>query len=280
MDKSSNCRLGHRFHQTFIPERHYISSLLKFANNDGVGNDFHVSDKTGIPTGKSSGKVPAIIKYCKGMDLLEIDGKGKTRKLLLTHFGKTVQEHDPNISKPITQWIAHLNLCRKNGGAETWFLCFGSGTDVLGYEFTRDELEDFLSRTLGRAKRSLIGPMIRAYEDSGALKMAAPITSENNNIKRFSAPLTKEFQYGYAAFLLSLWDSTSLSDRQITISDLEEETFWGRIHGWNDRQKEAAIDLISETGAIKTDKQMRPWILTRLVPTNRIWPLLYQKHSK
>lgn len=57
-------RLSRSFHQTFIPERHYINALLKFAAKGGQGDIQAISECTGIPTGQSSGKVAPILDYC------------------------------------------------------------------------------------------------------------------------------------------------------------------------------------------------------------------------
>ncbi len=58
------------FHQTFIPERAHILALLKFAadGNEGTSTPLSVTDPeisadTGIPTGQSSGKVPAMLPF-------------------------------------------------------------------------------------------------------------------------------------------------------------------------------------------------------------------------
>lgn len=269
-------RLGHRFHQTFIPERHYLAALLKFAEADGTGDKGRISEKTGIPTGKSSGKVPATLQYARGMGLIAVSGKGKDRRLSPTPLGRAVLEADPNLGKPLTQWLIHLNLCRRMGGAENWYLLFGPGSDLLGSRFTRNALEDFLAARLGRAKRSLIGPMARTYEDPVSLKTAGVLRQEKDTLIRKPAPLTPEFGPGYGAFLLSLWETHFPDDRQVTLADLEAETFWGRLHGWNDQGREEALDSIRAAGAMTIDKQMRPWVLTRSESSDALWPRIYR----
>jgi hypothetical protein len=275
-DSYKKHRLSHRFHQTFIPERHYLSALLTFAGEDGTGGDLDISEKTDIPTGKSSGKVPATIQYARGMGLISVSGKGKDRRLAPTLLGKAVLDGDPNLGKPLTQWLIHLNLCRRMGGAENWHLCFGPGADLLGNRFTRNELEDFLAGRLGRAKRSLIGPMVRAYEDPVSLKTAGVLRQEEGTIVRKPAPLSPEYGCGYGAFLLSLWDAHFPDDRQVTLTDLEKETFWGRVHGWNEAGREAALDAVRTAGAVTIDKQMRPWVLTRSAHADDLWPRIYK----
>ena len=270
-------RLPLRFHQTFMPERRYLSLLLGFCGEDGTGADLEISEKTGIPTGKSSGKVPSTIQYAKGMGLVEIDGKGKNRRLRPTAFGKAVLAGDPYLGEPVTQWMAHLHLCRRSGGAHAWFLLFARSGSVLGVEFSRERLEDYLAGVFGRAKRSLIGPMLRAYEDEAALKATGALWVEENSIARKPAPLNREFRFGFAAFLLGLWEEHFPEHRQATPTDFEAETCWGAIHGWNEGRMEKALDLVRETGAVEIDKQMRPWVMTKTGSSEGLWPSLYKK---
>ena len=63
------------FHQTFKPEKQYIGSILNVADNtDGIGVQ-EISSYTGIPNGKSSGKVEPHIIYANYMGLIEYEKK-------------------------------------------------------------------------------------------------------------------------------------------------------------------------------------------------------------
>ena len=45
------------FHQTFKPEKQYVGSILDVANNTDTMSVPNISSYTGIPNGKSSGKI-------------------------------------------------------------------------------------------------------------------------------------------------------------------------------------------------------------------------------
>ncbi len=177
-------RLPINFHQTFIPERQYIASLLRFVAAGQRGTDQNISEQTGIPVGKSSGKVPAIISYCSGMGLIKIQKIDDYRKKAFefTPFGRAVLLEDSDLSEELTQWIAHLHLCRQNGGAEIWYLSFNKGFSVLGLEFTEQDLIGFLERNCGKRNKSLIGPLIRTYEEPAALQIAHVLTHQTETI--------------------------------------------------------------------------------------------------
>lgn len=270
-------RLPVTFHRTFIPERQYIATLLRFAAGGGEGTDQEVSAQTGIPVGKSDGKVPAIVSYCSGMGLIQIkkgEGTGR-RQFGLTPFGRAVLLEDCNLSEALTQWLVHFHLCRRQDGAEIWHLCFAKGYDVLGMEFSEDDLAAYMERICGKRNRSLIGPLVRTYEEPAGLKSAGVLVRSDGMIQRSAAPLLSGFRNGFAAFFLSLWEFCFPNDRQVTILDFETETYWQKIGGWDERQYEIILDMLQEAGVITVDKQMRPWVLSRFAEAKNFWPILY-----
>ena len=60
-DVAQHSRLPRNFHKTFKPERQYIHAMLRFAASGQEGDYQSIAAATGIPTGVSSGKVPAIL---------------------------------------------------------------------------------------------------------------------------------------------------------------------------------------------------------------------------
>lgn len=271
-------RLPVNFHQTFVPERTYLSSLLRFAAKEGEGTDQEISSETGIPVGQSSGKVPALLSYSIGMGLLRLEqGSLPGRKRpLLTDFGRSVLLDDPNLSESLTQWLAHLHLCRVKGGAEIWHLTFGQSSDILGMTFSESDLEDYLTGIWGKKKRSLIGPLIGTYEEPAAFRLAAVISRNGSILTRASAPLLPSFRNGYAVFFLSQWERHFSGEGQVTLTDFESCTYWRRISGWTVEECELILSFLQEAGAVDVDKQMRPWILTRKAKSESYWRSLYE----
>lgn len=270
-------RLGLRFHQTFIPERNYIGALLRFAAEDGTGNDREIMEKTGIPTGKSSGKVPAVIKYSEGMNLVRTRGSAGNRRISLTPFGKSVLEENPTLSEPLTQWMLHLHLCRRKRGAEIWHQVFGPGRKILGHTFTRTLLDEYLSGLFGKRKRSLIGPLISTYTSEAALKGAGVLAEAGETITRSPAPIDAVHAPGHGAFLLSLWEAHFPDDRQVTLTDFEAETRWSLICGWNEAEIGEALASVAGTGAVEIDRQMHPWVINRREAAETLWRRLYSE---
>ena len=136
-------RLPRNFHKTFKPERQYIAAMLRYAAAGKEGDYQAIAADTGIPTGTSSGKVPAILDYCRGMGLLRLSGADRSaiKRPELTSFGRMVLLEDPFLKTAISQWIAHLNLCSPLTGADVWYQLFFVGTQALGKSFPRTKLE-------------------------------------------------------------------------------------------------------------------------------------------
>ena len=78
--KQKQNRLPVTFHRTFVPEMHYVAALLQYSASSEEGTEQEISVKTGIPTGKSDGKVPAIMGYASGMGLINVQPAGQPGK--------------------------------------------------------------------------------------------------------------------------------------------------------------------------------------------------------
>jgi hypothetical protein len=161
-------RLPRNFHKTFKPERHYINAMLHFAASGQTGNFQEISSETGIPMGKSSGKVPAILDYCRGMGLVSLSSSSERSSQKtpgLTPFGRVVLLEDPFLKCEVTQWVAHFNMCNPIYGADAWYHTFFVGSQALGNKYNRRELEDYLRLVYGPTQKNVIGPLVGMYED-------------------------------------------------------------------------------------------------------------------
>ncbi len=137
------------FTQTFLPDRDLLARLLRFASKNGNGSKESISTKTGIPTGKSTGKVEPMIHYAEGMGLINAKKSAGEWRLGLTTLGRLVFAQDVALGEPVTLWLLHLLLCRRcgltapaTGIADAWFVLFGEGAFRLGKRFT---LADYLA---------------------------------------------------------------------------------------------------------------------------------------
>ncbi len=173
------------FHRTFIPERRLLAAIMDYAAQGKSGTYEEIAEETGIPMGKSTGKVPAILDYARGMGLVELEDSGgaSVKKPILTSFGRSVYLEDHMLGEAITQWIAHLHLCLPDSGAISWHIAFGKGRSVIGSTFTLEQLEDYLVAECGGGNRRT-GPLVRTYLDDAALGRASVLSQKGGTVVR------------------------------------------------------------------------------------------------
>lgn len=276
-DAVSHNRLPRNFHKTFKPERQYINAMLRYAASDQEGDYQAIAAATGIPTGASSGKVPAILDYCRGMGLIRLAGQDRssTKKPELTPLGRIILLEDPYLKASVTQWIAHFNLCGPRTGADVWYHTFFSGTQTLGMSFPRAKLESHLSIVYGMEKSGLIGPLIGTYEDDAALKACGVLSETEGTVTRRPAPVADEYGLAYGAWMLQLMAEHFPKRRQVSITDLDAVAGWRTIPGWNISSLQRSLLLVERKGLIEVDRHMEPWLLIPKAGPGDTWRRIY-----
>lgn len=275
--KPTSNRLPRTFHATFIPERHYIAEILRFAAARNKGTYQDIRDNTGIPMGEQSGKAQATLDYCRGMGLVVLNGKRQEaiKRPQLTHLGRKVFLEDRFIKEPITQWIAHLNLCGTLTGADLWYKTFCQSTSVLGMRFTREKLDDYLKLAYSTRRSGLIGPLLRMYEEDVSLSLCRAVRTEKNVIFRKPAPVEDEFSNAYGAWLLQIMADHFPNTHQVSISELEESAGWQKISGWDTSMAQKILLLTENKGLIEVDRHMSPWLIRARSTPQVAWGKLY-----
>jgi len=264
------------FHNTFLPERRLLHALMEYIAQGKSGSTAEVARETGIPTGRSSGKLPAIIQYALGMGLIQKESPSGAQKnrYTLTDFGRSVYLNDPMLSEPFTQWMVHFHLCLPDDGAKAWNLVFGQGSSILGSRFTRAEVENYLVREFGPG-RQRTGPLLRTYLRDEALGRAGILEVEGDFVRRKTAPIQKAYAAGYAAFATMLMEKFFGHAAQVALNDFQENTRWFDICLWSPEDVASALSLMEETGWLAIDRQMRPYILERKMDSSSLWPQIY-----
>jgi hypothetical protein len=276
-DATEHNRLPRNFHRTFKPERQYIHALLRFAASDKEGDYQTIAAATGIPTGASTGKVPAILDYCRGMGLIRLGGqeRGSVKKPELTTFGRAVLLEDPFLKTGISQWIAHLNFCSPVTGADVWYQTFFRGAPSLGMAFDRKALENHLALIYGVEPAGLIGPMIGMYEDDAAFRVCGALSETAGHVVRKPAPVNDEFGFAYGAWLLQLMADHFPRALQVSATELDAKAGWRTIPGWDIRSHQRILELVGRKGMIEVDRHMEPWLLRASAAVEPTWKRIY-----
>ncbi len=276
-DDAPNTRLTRNFHRTFKPERQYIAAMLRFAASGKEGDYQSIAAATGIPTGSFTGKVSAILDYCRGMGLIRLAGQERSaiKKPDLTSFGRKVLLEDPYLKVNVSQWIAHLNLCGSAEGADIWYHTFFRGTQSLGMSFDRTKLESYLSLVYGVDKSGAIGPLIGMYEDDAAFRICGALSETAGTITRKPAPVSDEFGFAYGAWLLDLIANYFPESGQVSTTELDAQAGWRTIPGWDIGAHQRVLELVERKGLLEIDRHMEPWLLRPKVSPDKAWGCMY-----
>lgn len=274
---AEHSRLPRNFHRTFKPERQYINAMLRYAASGQKGDYQAIAAATGIPTGRSSGKVPAILDYSRGMGLIRLAGskRSSVKEPELTPFGRTVLLEDPYLKTGVSQWIAHVNLCSPVTGADVWYHTFFAGAQTLGMSFSRTKLESHLSAVYGTQKGNLIGPLVGTYEDEAAFGVCGVITETDGAIARDPAPIADELGIGYGAWMLQLISDHFPQRRQVPITDLDAVAGWRTIPGWDVASVLRVLELVERKGLVEVDRHMDPWLILPKTSPDVTWRRIY-----
>lgn len=268
-------RLSKNFHKTFIPERRYIGALLKFAAGNGRGSIQEISLQTGIPTGKSSGKVAPIIDYCRGMGLITLPpGRSAIKEPLLSEFGRSVFLADLFLKEEMTQWLCHLNLCGKAIGAEIWHKVFWEGSIILGLEYSRIDLESFIKTATGSEAKRIVGPLFGMYNEESSFAKCGALTKQGDVYVRKEMPVRKDFVQYYEAFLLNAIEKKP-SGGHATLDEIEEICGLSVLTGWSSKERDLVLEMIERKGSIEIDRHMKPWIIKPRTTAKNAWSLLF-----
>ncbi|WPL17370.1 hypothetical protein Thiowin_02377 [Thiorhodovibrio winogradskyi] len=286
-EAANSLRLPLNFPQTFLPERRLLAALLEFAQGSGVGDKETISAATGIPTGRSTGKVVPLIHYGLGMGLLTAAREGSQWQLELTTLGAQVRREDPYLSEPVTQWLLHLMLCRRadlgqpaSGVADAWFLLLAEGPLLFGREFRVAAFHQALAQRHGGLGylKGLSTLVPRMYTESacfGDAGVLLPVIGEEGAFVRASAPCDGSFYPAYALSLWQQWDVLFGDHTQISFDEFDRATRWSALLGWGPEARSDWLQWLVGQGWLQLDRYTGSPVLLRLIDSERLTASLY-----
>lgn len=278
------------FPQSFLPDRRLLARLLPFAAQAGGGDKLAIGEATGIPTGKSTGKVEPMILYARGMGLIAAESAAGRWQLSLTPLGRVVSVEDPFLSQPVTLWVLHLLLCRRCGlanpavgVADPWFALFAEGGFRLGTDFEQASFLAYLTDRHGVKGylKGLSGLVLRSYLEAicfAPLQTLVLDSSGPENVyRRRPAPLERSYFPAYAAYLFLLWDELYPNHDQLALADFFAQTRSLEVLGWDRGMAARWLDWMADRGLLQLDRQTGSAMALRLRDTESVIAGIYDE---
>ncbi|MGM9929320.1 MAG: hypothetical protein ACI35P_15360 [Bacillus sp. (in: firmicutes)] len=275
-------RTNLNFHYTFKPERQYISSLLSEVENCNGLDVQDISNQTGIPTGKSSGKVEPTLSYAEYMGLLTKEKRDGKYDIGYTVLGECIKDEDTGLLEKLSLLAMHCMLVRPFNGAELWSHIFHNVFPKYRNKLTQKQFEKEIEIQFGTGV--VMSPFKGCYQDLfGSLNL---IDENADQIILNSSKIDSDFVYLYALTLFTYWDEwlDKVSDNEKKMASTTEITAnhlsaigFRNPFGWSEKDEYQVLELMANKGLIVLNRQMVPFTVRRTTDLESIIDALYSE---
>ena len=260
------------FHKTFSPQDSYITKILELAKNNYSGSKEEISEETGIPTGKTSGKVVPHILYAQYMGLTTHTLSRGKYSLELTDLGKTVLDNDKYLFEDISRLICHYNICDEVNGAYLWSFIYNGLPIMLDETMSEDAMKkkynDFFM------VKTDLGALRKSYSDDGFFALL-DLIDFSEGIRINSSYYKDERLYVYAYSLFRSWDKKYSKTLEITADQIVDMK-WNKRFGFDEDEMLFALEQMEGKQLIRLNKQLVPYTVIRNADTADVLPHLYE----
>lgn len=263
------------FHQTFKPEKQYITAILEIADDPTHRSVKEISSLTGIPNGKSSGKVEPHINYASYMGLISYEKQDSEYSLLKTPLGEIVYAEDPGLQENLTILMCHCMMQRAKAGAHLWSAVFTSVFPRYRSGISKDMLIKELNVILdGNVTVKNIAPFYGSYDSF--FESIDMLDDNDDYIKTGVAPFNREYLYLYTYVLLEYWMEFYPDQDEIT-SDQLNDLHYGDVFGWDTQAEYAVLEHLADKGIVRLNRQLMPYTILKLTERGDVVGRLYSE---
>ena len=255
-------KAGINFHNTFPPDINYLSRLLAYADGT-VRSPETISKLTGIPQGRSTGKVNPHLYYLMLMGLLEED------RATLTPLGQLVLREDPGCQEPITQWLMHSNLTSVTG-ADMWHYVYRDLLPNNEYSISLNFLEERIAARYGAQTRYAV---ITSCYTKGLTALHYIDATETLLTVTQQKPRS-DYLYLYGYELLREWEALYPEVHELTEPQLLAMHSAACFGLSQDQWFDILVELCSK-GLLRLNRQLTPYTAIRMAQSEAAAQKLY-----
>ena len=260
------------FHQTFPPTAEYISRLLEICNTNTALTKEEISELTGIPTGRSSGKVEPHIDYAEYMGLIVDKREAGKHQLAITSLGNEILNQDPGLQEKVSLAVCHSRLSSKYGGADLWAALIKSILPNYPNGISDLMLKDEIEK---RFKTQLkTGPFFSSY--TGMFGPINIIDRDGTKTIMHKNNIDNELTYVYAYALLYEWNNAYPNEDEITAAEVEDLMI-SHTFGLDSASFYRFLESLAEKQIIHFNRQLAPYTIVKLKQDKDMILLLYSE---
>lgn len=257
------------FHQTFPMEIKYVSYILGLKQSFEGYSKEEISEITGIPTGKSSGKVEPSIEYARYCNLISYEYFQGKYKIFPTNLGKIILKEDKYINEEITKNLMLYFLTSQEFGADQWFYMF---REIFTETPLKKELLDNLLKKryeVSNIRNSAIINTVKELNDK-------ILVEENENYRiKFQKP-NKEFVFAYAYSLVKELEVKFEGRKEVNINEIINLR-WQKGFFLSEIDFNKVMEWFEERRIVRINKQLTPITILLLKNSEELLPLLYSE---
>jgi len=262
------------FHLTFRVELKHVASLLALAEEDSPPlTKEEISLRTGIPTGKHSGKVVPHIMYATYMGLIEASRTDGRFALARTELGSIVYQSDPLLLEPLTHLVCHYWLCSESGAA-LWYHLWREFIPTVGLSFSEEGLVRSASRNFNRRNVN-ITPLKKCYTSEDSLGRLGFLETQGSNWTVIPHKYTSEMRYVYAYTLLREWETRFPDRPELTMEEVSNHLKWNNAFAWTYDDTLHALMELQTMGLLNLNRQLEPITVIRKTRSQDVLNQLY-----
>lgn len=262
------------FHQSFTVSMNYILKIIKLYIEDNFEySKEEISKFTGIPTGKSSGKVVPNIKYAKYFGLLDYEVKKGKYKIIITELGKVLLEEDPYLNEEISLILLNYLMCSQGIGADMWYYISNILMPKYSKKISKKLLIKELEKRYIKNKVVNINPWIMYHKN--IFEELRLYSFEEDNILKKDIKISKEYVFMYAYLFMKEWEN-KYPVTEITIDNIESFN-WKEKLFISEKDSYKILEYMGEEGIIKFNKQLTPVTIVKLKNSSYLLKKIYSK---